>query len=97
MLGYVWALPVTLFGLLFVPLAFTTGGGVRFVRGAVEVYGGVAGRLLRRGLPFVGPAAAVTIGHVIVGRDFESLESSRDHEHVHIRQFELWGEIFPAH
>jgi hypothetical protein len=88
--GYLWAFPVTALALLFVPLAWLSGGGARVVRGAVEVHGGLVAFLLQRGLP-LGPAAAMTLGHVILGRDRESLEHSRDHEHVHIRQYERWG------
>ncbi len=40
----------------------------------------------------------MTLGHVILGRDAECLDSSRDHEHVHVRQYERWGAFFiPAY
>lgn len=90
-LGYLWAAPVTALGLFFVPVAWLSGGRVRLESGAVEVCGGLVARFLRRGLPFLGPAAAMTLGHVILGRDQFCLNHSRDHEHVHIRQFERWG------
>jgi hypothetical protein len=91
--GYLWAAPVTAFGLLLVPLAWLTGGGARVVRGAVEVHGGLVAVLLRRGLPLLGPAAAMTLGHVILGRDRACLDCSRDHERVHVRQYERWGPL----
>jgi hypothetical protein len=91
MIGYLWAAPVTAPALVFVPLAWLSGGGTRVVRGAVEIHGGWVGRLLRRGLPFFGPAAALTLGHVILGRDRACLDRSRSHEHIHIEQYERWG------
>ena len=90
---YLWAAPATLLGLPFAPLAWLSGGRVRIVRGVVEIEGGAVGWLLRRRLPFSGPAAAMTLGHVILGQDEWCLEASRDHEHVHVRQYERWGPL----
>ena len=43
-------------------------------------------------------AAAMTLGHVIMGCDQECLDHSRDHEHVHVRQYEAAGPLFiPAY
>jgi len=92
-LAYVWALPATALGLFFVPVAWLSGGGVRIVAGVIEVHGGLVALLLRRGLPFFGPAAAMTLGHVILGRDRACLDHSRRHEHVHVRQYEHWGPL----
>jgi hypothetical protein len=40
----------------------------------------------------------MTLGHTIIGRDTKCLESSRDHEQVHVRQVERWGPFFiPAY
>jgi len=88
--GYLWAAPITAPALLFVPLAWLTGGGARIVRGAVEVHGGLIALLLRRLLLFR-PAAAMTLGHVILGRDQACLDRHRDHEHVHVQQYQRWG------
>ncbi len=93
---YLWALPNTLLGLAFVPLALMTGGRARLVRGCVEVHGGLVTWFLRRGLPVLGPAAAMTLGHVILGRDRDCLDASRDHEHAHVRQYERWGPAAPG-
>jgi hypothetical protein len=93
-LAYLWAAPVTLAALLFAPLAWITGGKCQIVRGAVEIHGGIVTRLLRRGFPMLRPAAAMTLGHVILGLDELCLARSRDHEHVHVRQYERWGPLF---
>ena len=45
-----------------------------------------------------GGAAALTLGHVVIARDDWSLESTRAHERVHVRQCEAWGPFFvPAY
>ena len=93
-LCYLWAAPATAIGLLIVAAASVTGGSAGIVQGVIEVHGGIAARLLRRGLPLVGSGAAMTLGHVILGQDRECLERSRRHEHVHVRQYERWGPFF---
>lgn len=41
---------------------------------------------------------AMTLGHVIVGVDEATLCSLREHEQVHVRQYEQWGLLFlPAY
>jgi hypothetical protein len=97
---YLWTLPTTLVGLLFVPLALLGGGGgrVRVVRGVIEVHGRLVGYFLRRCVPIAGGASAMTLGHVVLGRDQACLDASRDHERVHVRQCERWGPLFiPAY
>ena len=43
-------------------------------------------------------AAALTLGHVVWGRDGQCLVRSRAHERVHVRQYERWGPLFlPAY
>lgn len=91
-LRYLWASPNTLLGLLFVGPTLLTGGRARAFRGCLELHGGFAAAFLKRGVGF-GPAAAMCLGHVILGRDEWCLESSRDHEHVHVRQYERWGPL----
>jgi len=95
---WLWASPATLLGLLPVPLVLWQGGTIRRVRGIVEIEGGVVTRFLVRGLPWVGGGAAMTLGHVVWGRNLQSLTEARDHEHVHVRQYEHWGPLFiPAY
>jgi hypothetical protein len=91
---YLWALPGTAIGLPFVLVAWLSGGRAAIVQGAVEVHGGLVTTFLRRGVPLLGSAAAMTLGHVILGRDLDCLEHSRRHEHVHVRQYERWGPLF---
>ena len=40
----------------------------------------------------------MTLGHVVIGRDQQSLDVSRKHERAHVRQCERWGPLFiPAY
>ena len=88
---YLWALPVTLIGLLVVLIARSSGGVQQRVDGVLEAAGGWPARVLRRGFPFSGSVAAITLGHVVVGVSLAALDSTRAHERGHVRQFERWG------
>ncbi len=92
--AYVWAAPTTALGLMVGTLSLASGGRAQFRRGAVEFHGGFAAWLMRR----VARASALTLGHVILGRDEWCLEFCRDHEQAHVRQCEIWGPVFvPAY
>lgn len=88
---YIWALPVTLAGMLVALMARGSGGVLQRVDGVVEAAGGWPARILRRGFPFSGAVAAITLGHVVVGVSLAALASTRAHERAHVRQFERWG------
>lgn len=95
---YLWALPNTLLGLLVGGLGLLAGGRARRVDGVLEVHGPAVAWCLRRLMPWVGGAAALTLGHVVLGCDAHSLVHCRDHERVHVRQCERWGPFFlPAY
>ncbi|MGH7127590.1 MAG: hypothetical protein ACREIV_03410, partial [Planctomycetaceae bacterium] len=79
--------------MLFALLGALTGGQARLVDGVVEAHGGVVTALLRTKIPFFGSGAALTLGHVILGRDQHCLDRSRPHEHVHVQQYERWGPL----
>ena len=98
LLRYIWASPTTALGLLFVPLALLSGGGAQVVDGVLEVYGGACHFFLRRCTLLRGGASALTLGHVVLGRDRTCLDVTRLHERVHVRQAERWGPLFlPAY
>jgi hypothetical protein len=95
-LAYLWAAPNTLLGVGLASIALCSGGRARTERGVLEVHGGFARFFLRRCL-FV-KASALCLGHVILGQDRECLDDARDHEHVHVRQYERWGPfMLPAY
>lgn len=93
LLQILWALPVTLLGMLVVLMAGSSGGRVRRVEGVLEAAGGWPAWVLKRGFPFSGPVAAITLGHVVAGLSIEALDATRIHERVHVRQFERWGAL----
>jgi hypothetical protein len=94
LLAYAWAAPTTVVGLLVGGLTLASGGRAQTCRGALEFHGGFSAWMLTR----LAGAWAMTLGHVIVGRDLWALEVCRDHEQAHVRQAELWGPLFlPAY
>ena len=95
---YGWAFPATVVGLMFVLLAWLSGGRARVVDGVIEVQGGLVTLFLRGGFLGFSAASARTLGHVILGLDQANLDSSRLHERTHVRQYERWGVLLlPAY
>ena len=95
---YLWALPTSAVGISLLIPTLITGGGVQWVDGVLEIYGGLTSFLLRRATLLKGGASAMTLGHVVLGRDKLCLEATRRHERVHVRQCERWGPFFlPAY
>lgn len=92
--AYLWVLPVSVLGLLLAVLARVSGGVLQRIDGVLEVAGGWPAKILRRGFPFCGPAAAITLGHVVLGTSADTLNTTRSHERVHVRQYERWGLLF---
>jgi hypothetical protein len=98
MLRYAWAFPNSAPGALLVLAALASGGRAAVVSGVVEAHGGAVAFMLRRLVPLRGGASAMTLGHVVVGRDRLALERTRAHERAHVRQCERWGILFiPAY
>lgn len=97
LLAVLWALPYTLLGLLLGLVGLCTGGRVRVRGRVIEFYGGGVKRLLQQFFSGQG-AMALTLGHTILGQTDAALDVSRDHEMVHVRQFERWGPLMgPAY
>uniref|UniRef100_B3EJM2 Uncharacterized protein n=1 Tax=Chlorobium phaeobacteroides (strain BS1) TaxID=331678 RepID=B3EJM2_CHLPB len=75
----------------------------RSTRGRIQLYSGIIeawGPLFRafRAVPWLRDTVAITLGHVVLGRDEEWIIWSRSHERVHVRQYEVWGILFfPAY
>ena len=95
---YIWASPTTLIGLFLVGSGLISGGRCQVVRGVLEAHGGFVTMILRRLVPLKNGASAMTLGHVVIGRDLGALARTREHERVHVRQCERWGPLFiPAY
>lgn len=90
--AYAWASPCTIAG---VTIGLLLGGRFTRVDGVIEIQGPRIASVLRR---LWVPAVALTFGHVVFGQDDVSLHSTRNHERVHVRQYERWGIAFvPAY
>jgi hypothetical protein len=87
---FIWASPYTLIGLLLGGIGLCTGGRGRIRGHVVECYGGAVKWLVIH-LPHGQFTLAFTLGHTILGQSDASLDIARDHEMVHVRQFERWG------
>ena len=97
LLAMLWASPYTLLGLALGLLGLCTGGRARVRGGAIEFYGGGVKWLLQQFF-FGQGTMAFTLGHTIFGQTAAALDISRDHEMVHVRQFERWGPLMgPAY
>ncbi len=79
LLRYAWASPCSIAGLPLVLAGILSGG-----RTASWV------SRLPRFLQF----SVITFGHVILADTEAALESHREHERVHVRQYEQWGLLF---
>ena len=98
--SYFWAAPTTAFGIVIVGFTAATGGTVYVLGGIIEAHGGFATTFLRyvTGLALRGGAGAMTLGHVVIGRDQDCLDRTRAHERIHVKQCEKWGPLFiPAY
>lgn len=97
LLRYIWAFPNTALGLFLALPAFVSGGRIRPVDGVLEISGAATAWILEK-IPFVGPASAMTLGHVVLAVDEDAHECWREHERMHVRQYERWGLLFiPAY
>jgi uncharacterized protein (DUF2062 family) len=94
---YAWAAPTTAVGVVVLAVGLWR-VRVRVVDGVLEAHGPALAWLLSHMTLLPGGAAALTLGHVVIARDLRSLDLTRTHERVHVRQCELWGPLFlPAY
>jgi hypothetical protein len=97
LLRYLWAGPTTLIGLVLA-IASLRRGRVAIVDGVIEAHSPFLRRALASFTPLARGADAMTLGHVVLGRNARALEVTRAHERVHVRQYEAWGPFFlPAY
>lgn len=92
-----WAAPCSCVGLLLAVLPLAWGAQARRHSGVLEVtwreHVSACGRV-GRWLPF----RAITFGHVVLAVTRFELDNMREHERVHVGQYERWGiAFFPAY
>lgn len=90
LLAIAWASPYSLLGLTIGLLGMCRGGRVQRRGHVLEFHGGGAQWFVRH-LPHGEFTLAITLGHTILGQTAAALDISRDHELIHVRQFECWG------
>ncbi len=95
LLGVLWALPLTLPGLLLGLAIVLWRGRLRFERAgpALIIRGPFADFLLAHH-PF-GAMSAMAIGHLIIAEQQGMTRQILTHELTHVRQAALWGIFFP--
>lgn len=92
--AYAWAAPTSLIGLAVIVV---TAARWRLHEGVIEGEGPGLARAFDR-LPVPRGIVAMTLGHVVLGRDRAALDGTRAHERVHVVQCERWGVAFvPAY
>ncbi len=97
LLGILWASPYSLVGLAIGGVGLCTGGNARICGRVIEFHGGAVTWLVRH-LHEGQFVLALTLGHTILGQTGASLDMAREHEMVHVRQFERWGPLMgPAY
>jgi hypothetical protein len=97
LLRYLWASPTTLIGIALAAASLRR-GHVAIVDGVIEAHSPFLNRALGSLTPLARGADAMTLGHVVIGRDARALEFTRAHERIHVRQYESWGPLFvPAY
>ncbi len=91
---YLWASPNTLAGLIIASLNPFLKGRNRIVSGVLEVHGPLVRFLLKHTVLLQGQALALALGHVVLGADEKTLDKTREHERIHVRQYERYGPFF---
>lgn len=96
-LAVVWASPWSLLGVAL-GLVNVASGGTWRLRGRVLEFEGWFLRWLLNRAPLIGGASAMTLGHTVIARGQDELDRTREHEFVHVQQYERWGPLFvPAY
>jgi hypothetical protein len=96
-LAVVWAAPWSAVGCVLGVLNLLCGGSCQLRGRVLEFEGKLLCWLLQK-TPLIGGAAAMTLGHTVIARGQEDLDRTRDHEFVHVQQYERWGPLFvPAY
>lgn len=96
-LAILWASPWSFLGIVLGLVNLASGGTCR-LRGRVLEFEGRFLTWLLNKAPVIGGASAMTLGHTVIACGQAELDRTRDHEFVHVQQYERWGFFFiPAY
>ena len=90
---YLWASPASALGICAACIASVVGADVKRVSGVLEVSLAPRRAVLCKAVACL-PFAAITLGHVVIACSAEEQAAHREHERVHVAQYELWGPLF---
>lgn len=90
---YIWASPASALGIGAALLAGVVGVKIKRVSGVLEVSLAPRRAVLCKAAACL-PFAAITLGHVVIACSAEEQAAHRQHERVHVAQYELWGPFF---
>ena len=94
----IWVSPTTAVGLGIGIVCLPFGAKWRVHSGVIEIHGGGVAWLLEHATLLEGGAMAITFGESVLGRTEASLDITREHERVHVKQARRWGPFFiPAY
>lgn len=90
---YIWASPASAIGICAACFAGLVGAKVKRVSGVLEVSLAPRRAVLCKAVACL-PFAAITLGHVVIACSAQEQAAHREHERVHVAQYELWGPVF---
>ena len=90
---YIWASPASAIGVCAACIAGLIGAELGRVSGVLEVTLAPRGAVLCKAVARL-PFAAITFGHIVIARSAQEQAALRQHERVHVTQYELWGALF---
>ncbi len=96
LLAYLWAAPNSLLGLLLGAAGRLGGGRILLKDGVVEIDGRDVALASGRAPRAPAGVAAITLGHVVLGRSAPCIDRCRAHELVHVRQIRALGTVVPT-
>ncbi len=92
-LKYLWASPASAMGVCAAAIAGLVGTKIKRVDGVLEVSLVPRSTALCRAVACL-PFAAITLGHVVIACSADEQAAHRQHERVHVAQYECWGPLF---
>ena len=90
---YIWVLPASAIGMCAAGIACVIGAQIRSVSGVLEVSLAPRNTVLYKAVTCLA-FEAITLGHVVIACSAQAQAAHREHERVHVAQYELWGPFF---